>query len=244
MYTKSQIIESLQSAANEKGRSWRCDEWRAEHRSPCVSTITQNFGSWNEAWLAAGCPAKSAGRSRTRLSPSGWDPEVVLSTLREQGYMSTTEWIAKKRSPSVPTIRAMFGSWRQAYTTAGVLLTAEQQFEHAKNQLREFGRYCTVFEWNRIHASTKAAARIKKSLHVQRWRDAWRLAGIEPVEPIHVTKPYPKNPRLTTYRQEEAWAWLQTRKSPTKIAKEMGISRSALYQMWDRLIRSEGPNGS
>lgn len=89
--------------------------WRLCHLTPSVDTILRVFGGWAEAWRAAGYSCPSRGIDRTSAL------EELRRAAIEHGGRAWTEveWCAKGRSPSVPTVRRLFGGWSAAWRAAG-----------------------------------------------------------------------------------------------------------------------------
>lgn len=90
-------------------------EWRMRHLAPSIDTILRVYGGWAEAWRAAGYSYPSRSIDRTTAL------EALRRAAHAHGERAWTqvEWGAKGQSPSVPTIRRLFGGWSAAWRAAG-----------------------------------------------------------------------------------------------------------------------------
>lgn len=66
-YSKQDCIDELQRAAEECGRPLGVEEWRSGGYSPSDRTLTNKFGSWNEAKKAAGLEVITRGANEMRV---------------------------------------------------------------------------------------------------------------------------------------------------------------------------------
>jgi hypothetical protein len=133
-YSDDAIIEGLRAmserrARDEPGngvtrRQVSTDYWDA-HRDPEVLPssvrVTQRFGTWNEACLAAGIPtrlqrSRSGPRARwTDEEVAGWVARFLDDPKGGGSYAAYSAWASSvPGAPSAQTVRNRLGNWNDA----------------------------------------------------------------------------------------------------------------------------------
>jgi hypothetical protein len=164
---KARIIETLKA----KGRYYTESEWSASNEKPVVQTIRHHFGSWADAWVAAGI---TPDRLRARLSK-----DKILQVLTDFGrYCTARDWDEAGHHPTSRTIRKVFGTWKDAWIAAGVPYPASQRivtYDAMVKALQSAGTFVPAQLWD-------ASGRIPSSHTIRKcfgsWDKAWEVAGI------------------------------------------------------------------
>ncbi len=169
-WTSRRVLFALQCAYRQKGY-YTGAQWRRAKKKPAVPTIRKMFGSWSQAWQAAGCAA-----------PSRIHVSTVIADLQRIGhYLSQDQWQQEGRRPNVKTIGKLFGSYRAAWQAAGIPPMTRTQQAHGAIQeeiratLRNTGRYYTIKEWAQAGRQPGVA---QICYYFGSWRAAWKAAGI------------------------------------------------------------------
>lgn len=119
-YTNGQLTESVRAVAAQLGRTPTSPEYNAaasRDRLPSLPTVSQRFGSWNAALVAAGLQPLQAKRAYTRR----WNEDACWAAARlaarESGgalpSVQRYEQLAAERTdlPSSATLRNRLGPW-------------------------------------------------------------------------------------------------------------------------------------
>ncbi len=163
--TRESIVEAIKEV--QKFESERV--WSANHRIPSAPSIRKIFGTWQEAWEAAGLWTE----------PVSAD-EKILERLKEVGvYCSETYWDQMGYRPVAQTIRNHFGTWSNAWRSAGITPTPAKvrwSREQIIEKLAGHAQYCTAREWDSLRQNPTSRT-IRKVFGS--WKDAWAEAGIE-----------------------------------------------------------------
>lgn len=162
--TRDLVVEALRTVGHfESERTWSTN-----HRIPSAPSIRKIFGSWQEAWEAAGLWAPPA-------SPK----ERILERLLEVGsYCSETHWDQMGYRPVAQTVRNHFGSWSNAWKAAGITPTPAKTHwsrEQIVHKFNDYGRYCTARQWDSLH--TGPTSRTIRKIFGS-WKGAWAEAGV------------------------------------------------------------------
>lgn len=114
MYTKEDIIKSIQSLAQELGRTPSLEDYRNHNCKPTQPIIFDRFGSWNAAVIAAGF-TEHCYLSKKQLL------DLLQSYYTEHNKTpSTREFNSNKEYPNAVTYKRHFGSWNNALELAGL----------------------------------------------------------------------------------------------------------------------------
>jgi hypothetical protein len=128
--TRAEVLEALRSWNTEHGRPPHQEDWgrragpdspwrREWPRWPSASSVFTQFGSWNEALLAAGLPLQRHGawaRNEIVWAIQHWAAEHDGTPPRYADFRDTCN---RARWPDPKTAAAHFGSWRAALAAAG-----------------------------------------------------------------------------------------------------------------------------
>lgn len=138
-YPDDRLLGAMQALALRLGHTPTTTEWKAAKWKPSNDLLTQRWGSWAKACLAAGLePPKSAGTH----GPIYSDPDALLADLArwadEHGFAPTEdEWNASGAKPSGTTFRRRFKSWGRAREAAGLPRRSHVLAEHP---MRKYAR--------------------------------------------------------------------------------------------------------
>ena len=162
--TRELIVESLQAVGHFESER----VWSTNHRIPSAPSIRKIFGTWQEAWEAAGL----------------WQPPIsaeerIVQRLKEVGsYCSETQWDQLGYRPVAQTIRNHFGTWSNAWRAAGITPTpakAHWSQEQIIEKLEAYGEYCTARQWDERHLGPTSRT-IRKAFGS--WKSAWAAANL------------------------------------------------------------------
>ena len=129
-HTHEDCIKSLKEATEELGRPPSASEYQNLGRTPSVSYLSGEFGSWNAAKEAAGLELNEISRR---------DCIKALQEVAEQLDHSPTtrEYRDLPISPSAEAIKNRFGSWNDAKKAAGLDVWGELTEEDCIRGLQE-----------------------------------------------------------------------------------------------------------
>jgi hypothetical protein len=108
-------LEALRAFHDRRGHAPTVREWQADGEPPSASTITQRYGSWNQALTRAGL---------TTRRESHWQRADILAairafTIRHGRPPKRHDWDRTDGShPAGTTVVNHFGSWAAALRTA------------------------------------------------------------------------------------------------------------------------------
>lgn len=120
-WTQQRIIDALQAAHKANGRAPTQEEWRfAGAATPSSTTVTYQFGSWNNAMEAAGFPRRSRG-TRVRWTKDAIAEAFIEHLFAHNRWPTYRDWrpAGYGERPNAHTVVCAFGSWRAAKVYAG-----------------------------------------------------------------------------------------------------------------------------
>jgi len=127
-------------------------EWSRRGYKPSASWYVNHFGSWLEAWKAAGVHIPDSAKNRAIERSVRWTREAILEAMKDvsdkRGYVPAHLWEREVGSPAVGTIRKVFGTWDAAWKELGVKSTVDDRLrQFALNTAKLENRYITTSEW-------------------------------------------------------------------------------------------------
>jgi hypothetical protein len=129
-WTRTRIVDAIQDHVADHGRAPTMREWERgdpDGRRPVSSVVSEMFGSWNEAIVAAGEKPRPQGGQPLELvtTRSIWTKERIIAALQawavEHGRVPTsTDWArVAPDHPTAQTVSKVFGSWAEGVEQAG-----------------------------------------------------------------------------------------------------------------------------
>lgn len=180
MYTKEDIIKSIQTLAQELGKTPSLTDYNNHKCKPTGPIIINRFGSWNEALLAAGFTEHSYLTKEQLL-------ELLQNYYKEHNNTpSTREFDSDKKYPNVVTYKRHFGSWNNALELAGLPLkqrkpktkySKEYMITCIKNYIQKYKKIPIQKEFDADKDFPSATTVVK---YCGSWEAAIREAGYTP----------------------------------------------------------------
>lgn len=178
-WDREAILGAMRRFAAEQGRPPSAGDWRRRDphgRWPNQTTVTERFGSWRDALVAAGFSARPQ-----------WSREEILTALRTFARQHGRPPLSRELNPahglpSFETVSGRFGSIAASYEAAGIgsparrrwdrasVIAALQAFEH------EHGRPPTQQEWRKKTSEHPGAGTIDRMFGS--WTAAKAAAGL------------------------------------------------------------------
>ncbi|MCL5064495.1 MAG: hypothetical protein M1600_05405 [Firmicutes bacterium] len=225
---KEKILERLSEVGSYCSETY----WDQMGFRPVAQTIRNHFGTWGNAWRAAGITPTPA---KVR-----WSKEQIIDKLREhETYCTARDWDSLRLNPTSRTIRKVFGSWKGAWTEAGIaspISRATVTEETVISAFRDFGEYVSAQYWD--------ASDQKPSSHTIRklfgsWAAAWAAAGIEGSRIGSVVNPNEAPTQALNELDAKLWEKRQQGVTLQHLSQEFGMSTSTIAR---RILRARIPH--
>ncbi len=216
----------------EMGRYYTEVEWDRAGFKPVSQTIRNNFGSWTAAWEAAGIGPDPSQRRLSR--------DEVLAILKERGiYCTAKSWDNANLRPTSRTIRKLFGSWKDAWKTAGITYPEGSRGvtrQLAIEALKAEGQFAPAQLWDAT--GHRPSSRTIRKLFGS-WQAAWDAAGISPARPgTSLVSPNERPIRPLNATDLALWKDRQQGKTLIDLSREFGMSTSTIAR---RILRARIP---
>lgn len=117
------LAELRRAAAAHGGNAMALIQWTQEGRHPSSMTIYKSFGSWADAWAAAGVAYR---QRNAPISDEEYAQALRDAAKRFGGPVTQVQWNAMGLHPHIVSIVLRYGSWEAAWRAVGLSRAAAQ----------------------------------------------------------------------------------------------------------------------
>lgn len=167
------IAEMRKTVAELGGVLPSANDWGRLHYKPSSTFLTQIFGSWNEAVVAAGFTPKAENKTSVK-------EEDIIAAFKKFVEQHGTrpkvdEWRDNDLQPSYPEIITVYGTWDDALRSVDLNVNAtKDECLQALRSFEEAKRYSpSVREWNEGNHWPSSSQIIRM---FGSWNEAWKIS--------------------------------------------------------------------